>query len=289
MPPPLPQLPGVEHHFETVNGVRLHYAEAGSGEPLVLQHGWPQHWWMWRDFIGPLAERYRVIVPDLRGHGWSDKPRTGYLKSDMRDDLIALLDRLGLDRVRLVGHDWGAYAGMLAALSHPERIERFVAIGIPHPWQDGRPHLRPLLAATYQLVVGGPAGRFAMERLNFARLIFRLGRASGSYTSEELEVFETVQREPEAARATQQISRAFLLHEMRPFLRGGFRSQRLTVPTLWMIGDQDVLGRFADHGYKPYADDMTLEFVPGAGHFLPEEKPAVVLERVQEFLQDSEG
>src|SRR3712207_8699698 len=73
--PTLPGVAGVEHRYENVNGIRMHYAEAGEGEPVVLQHGWPQHWWMWRDYIGPLAERFRVICPDLRGHGWSDKDR----------------------------------------------------------------------------------------------------------------------------------------------------------------------------------------------------------------------
>src|SRR3954465_8123849 len=135
MQPPLPQLPGVEHRFESVNGVRLHYAEAGAGDPVVLLHGWPQHWWMWRDLIGPLAERFHVIAPDLRGHGWSDKPSSSYRKSEWLDDLTALFDRLGLERIRLVGHDWGAWVGMLASLREPERLERVVAMSIPHPWQ----------------------------------------------------------------------------------------------------------------------------------------------------------
>ncbi|MEA2457806.1 MAG: hypothetical protein QOC95_778, partial [Thermoleophilaceae bacterium] len=120
----MPHVAGVEHHYATVNGVRLHYAEAGSGEPVLLQHGWPQHWWMWRDLIGPVAERFRVIVPDLRGHGWSEKPAGDYRKDALMRDTIALLDHLGIERVRYVGHDWGAYVGMLAALRHPERIER---------------------------------------------------------------------------------------------------------------------------------------------------------------------
>ncbi|MFY9488658.1 MAG: alpha/beta fold hydrolase [Solirubrobacterales bacterium] len=75
----LRDIPGVTHRLVTANGVRLHVAEAGSGEPVMLLHGWPQHWWMWRKVIPALAERYRVIVPDLRGSGWSEapKPRPG--------------------------------------------------------------------------------------------------------------------------------------------------------------------------------------------------------------------
>lgn len=282
--PPLPEVDGVEHRFETVNGVRLHYAEAGAGEPLLLQHGWPQHWWMWRDFIAPLAERYRVIVPDLRGHGWSDKPRSSYLKSELCGDTLGLLDRLGIERVRYVGHDWGAYVGMLAALAHPERIERLVAMSIPHPWQRSGPDPRVLLNGAYQLVVGGPFGKLAMQRLNFAHVILTRARRIGSYDERELEMYESIQRQPDAAEATVRLYRSFMLHELRAFAGGRFRSERLHVPTLWLIGDRDPLGRSADDGYRDHADEMTLEFLPGASHFLPEELPETVLDRLLAFL-----
>jgi pimeloyl-ACP methyl ester carboxylesterase len=138
--PPLPELPGVEHRFATVRGVRLHYAEAGSpsAPPVLLQHGWPQHWWMWRDLIPALAERYRVIVPDLRGHGWSEKPAGNYRKDELMRDSIALLDHLTIERVRWVGHDWGSMTGLLVSLRHPERVEQFVCTSFPHPWPRQR-------------------------------------------------------------------------------------------------------------------------------------------------------
>jgi pimeloyl-ACP methyl ester carboxylesterase len=282
--PPLPELDGVAHHYEAVNGIKLHYAEAGRGEPLLLQHGWPQHWWMWRDFIAPLAERFRVIVPDLRGHGWSDKPERGYRKGELLDDLLALLDRLEIDRVRWVGHDWGAYIGMLAGLRAPERIERLVAMSIPHPWQDAGRDPRLLLNSTYQLVLGGPLGRLAMQRLNFSRLIFRRARETGLYSDAELDLYESIQREPDTARATVQLYRSFLLHELRPFA-GGLSGARLRVPTLWLVGGEDPLARDAESGsWREHADDMTVECIPGAGHFLPEELPETVLKRILAFL-----
>src|SRR3954462_2715481 len=107
----LPPCDGVSHAAVDVGGLRLHYAEAGGGEPLVLLHGWPQHWWEWRHVIAPLAERYRVICPDIRGLGWSEGRGIGARMDDyslraLTADLVGLLDALGLDRVRLVGHDW---------------------------------------------------------------------------------------------------------------------------------------------------------------------------------------
>jgi pimeloyl-ACP methyl ester carboxylesterase len=238
---------------------------------------------MWRDFIGPLAERYRVIAPDLRGHGWSDKPESSYRKTEMLDDVVALLDRLGLERVRFVGHDWGGWTGMLAGLREPERIERLVVMSIPHPWQE-RTHPSMLLNGWYQLVAGGPLGRVAMQQLGFARLILKHGRKVGEFSDEELDTYDAVQREPDTAAATVRIYRDFLLHELRPFADGRFKHSRLTVPTLWLAGENDPLAGVYDQGYREHADDMTLELLPEASHFLPEELPRPVLERVLPFL-----
>ena len=279
-----PDLPGVEHRWETANGIRIHYAEAGEGEPVVLQHGWPQHWWMWRHLIGPLAERFRVIVPDLRGHGWSDKPRSSYRKTELLDDTLALADRLGIDRFRYVGHDWGAYVGMLAALREPERVERLVALSIPHPWQKRPPDPRVVANGVYQLVLAGPLGRIAVQQLNFGRVIFRRGRSAGSFSDEELAMYEDILREGDAAEATVRLYRSFLLHEFGPWANGDFKEMRLTVPTLWLVGDKDPLAKTADGGYRDHSDDMTLECIAGASHFLPEELPQTVRERVLAFL-----
>ena len=184
----MPQVAGVEHRYELVDGLRLHYAQAGpeSGDVVLLQHGWPQHWWLWRDLIGPLSATYRVIAPDLRGHGWSEKPAGDYRKDVLMRDLLGLLDKLGIERVRWVGHDWGGYIGTLAALRHPERIERFVCLSIPHPWQRERTLAELVGSAWYQLVLSAPVlGKLAIGRLGFPRLVLTKGRVAGSYTDEE--------------------------------------------------------------------------------------------------------
>jgi pimeloyl-ACP methyl ester carboxylesterase len=281
----MPEVAGVEHHYATVRGVRLHYAEAGEGEPVVLQHGWPQHWWMWRDLIGPLAERYRVIAPDLRGHGWSSKPRSSYRKDELMRDTLGLLDQLGLERVRYVGHDWGAYAGMLMALRHPERLERFVCLSIPHPWQRERSVLKLASSAWYQFVLASPGlGKLAIGRLGFPRLILQKGRGTGSYTDAELETYTSVLREPDATEAAMRMYRHFIRYELGPAVSGAFNDERLRVPTLWMVGEHDPVAGDADDGYRDHADDMLLERLPGVGHFIPEEAPDLLRQRVLEFL-----
>ena len=71
----MPEIPGVTHRDVKVNGLRIHVAEAGEGPPLLLLHGWPQHWWIWREVIPRLAPHHRLIMPDTRGFGWSEAPR----------------------------------------------------------------------------------------------------------------------------------------------------------------------------------------------------------------------
>lgn len=282
----MPQLEGVEHRYATVGGLRLHYAEAGEGKPLLLVHGWPQHWWMWRHQLVPLAEAgHRVICPDLRGYGWSDKPRSSYRKDEFMVDMLGLLDELGLDRVIWVGHDWGAYTGMLAALGHPERIERLAALSIPHPWLRRRFDPGLLRSSLYQLPLAAPVlGKLGVRRLGIVRRALSAGRAHGRYSEEELAIFEDPFRERDGAEASMRTYRSFVIHEALQWPAGSFRDQRLTVPTLWMVGDRDPVGRHADDGILDHADDIELVRIPGAGHFLPEEMPDVVLERVLEFL-----
>jgi pimeloyl-ACP methyl ester carboxylesterase len=102
---------GVEHRSVSLDGFDAHVASAGAsdGEPVVLVHGWPLHWWSFRHLIGALADDgRRVLAPDLRGFGWSGAPGWGDAPAQFTKDLFALLDALGVDQVDLVGHDWAA-------------------------------------------------------------------------------------------------------------------------------------------------------------------------------------
>ena len=117
-------------------GLRAHVALAGPEDapPIVLVHGWPQNWWAWRRVIPGLAERFRVIAPDLRGHGWTEAPGTGYEKEQLRLGPACRTRSLGVERATWVGHDWGGWTGVLAALRAPERFDRMLAVCIPHLW-----------------------------------------------------------------------------------------------------------------------------------------------------------
>ncbi|VWD59484.1 alpha/beta hydrolase [Burkholderia contaminans] len=118
----------VTHHTLVANGIRQHYLDAGSGPVVVLLHGFPETSFAWRHQIPVLARTYRVIAPDLRGYGETDKPASGYDKRNMALDIIRLLDALGIEKVVLVGHDRGARVATRLAKDHPERVDRLVVM-----------------------------------------------------------------------------------------------------------------------------------------------------------------
>jgi haloacetate dehalogenase len=121
-------LPGVSHHTAEVNGIRVHYALAGDGPPVVLLHGFPETWYAWRHQIPELARRYSLVVPDLRGYGDTAKPPTGYDKRTMAADVRELLRHLGHDRVALVGHDRGARVATRFAKDHRDVVDRLAVL-----------------------------------------------------------------------------------------------------------------------------------------------------------------
>ncbi len=291
---PMPQVEGVTHRDVHVGGLRFHVAEAGPADtgapPVVLLHGWPQHWFMWRDVIpGLVGDGRRVIAPDLRGLGWSDAPKTGYLKQQLADDVLALLTELGIERFDLIGHDWGAYAGFLICLTAPERVAHYVGCSIPHLWPpQERPSPRRLLTLWYQVALGSPGlGAGLMRQGRFTRQVLAVARSHGRYTDEEMAAFVDVLRQPGPAHATSQYYRTFLRHELRPLISGAMKERTLTTPThlLWGRRDQILQGSHATGQHERYAPDMTIEWVDDTGHFLPEERPELVVQRARELFE----
>jgi pimeloyl-ACP methyl ester carboxylesterase len=278
--PDMPRLDGVTHRTVTARGLRFHVAEAGAGEPIVLVHGWPQHWWMWRRVVPLLAPHARLVMVDLRGFGWSDAPPGPYDKQTLADDLLAVLDALALERVRLMAHDWGAWSGFLACVAAPERFEAFLALGAPRP--AGRARARQLPEAwrfAYQVAIGAPlVGRRLVARADFIERTIMAGAVNRqAWTAEDLRAFATVLAEPARARASERLYRTFLTREV-----GRTRRGRLRVPTRIVVGGQDpaIPAVLLEDAYDD-ADDVGVEIVADCGHFVPEERPELVAERAR--------
>jgi pimeloyl-ACP methyl ester carboxylesterase len=267
----MPELEGVEHSYhELATGVRVHVAALGpAGAPAVLAlHGWPQHWWAWRDVMRALDTEFRVLAPDMRGFGWSDWPADGdFRKQRVADDAIALLDALGLARVKLVGHDWGGWAAILAALTAPERFSSVTLMGIAHPWVPRTLALKNAHRLAYQLPLYFPA---VTRHGGLPRRILELGRRDDAgWQPGELDAYVSAVRQ--SPRASSRLYRSFageVFHD--------FRGRRFEMPARLMIGYREPLGRYVATNFKG-----EVEIVDGVGHFVPEEAPALVAERIR--------
>jgi pimeloyl-ACP methyl ester carboxylesterase len=270
----------------------MHIAEAGppDGKPAVLLHGWPQHWYEWRFVIPRLADAgYRVICPDLRGLGWTEAPRRGYLKERMARDIVALMDAMELEQVNLAGHDWGGFIGFLVSLRNPEQVHRFLVLNMIHPWlrarrRDIRPGVAKRLA--YQWIIGTPIlNRRTVENPAFMHRFLKGGPRPEAWTDEDVEIFAAQIREPARLHASASIYRAFNFAEFLPLILGRYNGLRLKPPTLMLFGAKDfVISPEYVRGFESHADDMRLELVEDAGHFIVEERPELVAERALELF-----
>ena len=283
-----PHVDGVSHSRVEARGLRFHVAEAGEGDDVVLcLHGWPQHWYEWRHLMPALADRHRVLAMDLRGFGWSDAPRGGYEKENLVTDVLAVLDALGLERVKLVGHDWGGWLGFLLGIRAPERLDRFLALNIIHPWVEARRALPHLWRFWYQQINQAPGIGYATHRSGrWVRFLLRQWVTDQSAWDEEaLSSFADNLAEPDRARAGVQMYRTMNLREMPTIMRGRYARQRLTVPTRLVFGvDDKALNPKLLAGYEDHADEMKVELVPGCGHCIADERPGLVADRARSFF-----
>src|SRR5678815_2099325 len=117
---------GIVDRIANVNGVRIHYLIAGKGKPVLLLHGFAQNSHMWRPLIVELAKSHTVVAPDLRGFGQSEKPKNGYDKKTMSQDVHALATSLGITQASIVGHDIGLMVAYAYAAQYPTEVNRIV-------------------------------------------------------------------------------------------------------------------------------------------------------------------
>ena len=286
--PPMPELKAVRHGYVEVRGMRLHVAEAGEGEPVVLLHGFPQHWYGWRRLLPLLSGEYRLICVDQRGFGWSDAPAKGYDTDSRVADVLALMDGLGLDKARLIGHDWGAWTGFHLCLRAPERITHFLALNMLHPWPQHRRLMPQSWRFWYTALLEQPLlGRWLLRnRPGFTRYLMRKGVVEKAvWTPAAMNEFVRSSQEPDRARAGEALHRAFALRDIAKLLLGRYKKLRLTTPTVVLAGERDfMLPPGVLFGAGGHADDLSVEVVADCGHYLHEERPDLVAKTARELF-----
>src|SRR4051794_22348467 len=125
----------ITHNFADVNGLRMHYAEAGSGPLVIFCHGFPESWYSWRSQIEAVAAAgFRAVAPDQRGYGQTSAPEAieGYDLCHLAGDVVGLVRSLGCGPAVIVGHDWGAPVAWTSALLRPDLFRGVVLLSVPY-------------------------------------------------------------------------------------------------------------------------------------------------------------
>ncbi|HYH82625.1 MAG TPA: alpha/beta fold hydrolase [Longimicrobium sp.] len=286
------------HHFGAVNGIRLHWVEAGEGPLVLLLHGFPEFWYGWRNQIPALAAAgFRVVAPDMRGYNLSDKPKgvRSYGAELLTDDVAGLIRHLGAERAHVAGHDWGGVLGWRLGMRRPELVERLVIINAPHPAVFGRElkHPRQLLRSWYAGFFQLPLLPEAAFRANDHALLERVFRNSprrpGAYTDEDIRLYKEAVSQPGALTAMLNYYRAFGRNTLRGKSDGEGAGGDGIVrrPTLVIWGEQDTaLTTHNLDGLERYVPDLRIERIPEASHWVPADAPERVNRLMIDFFRD---
>ena len=281
-------IPGLSHHVAVVEGVRIHYVTAGlaDGPPLLLLHGWPQTWYEWRRVMARLAPHYRLIAPDLRGLGDSDRPAGGYDKASVARDIAGVLAQIGVAQTDVVGHDWGGVVAHALAAQFPDRVRRLVVldIALPGAGLESALTLRPGGGVWHMHLHNVPdlpealvAGREALYLGWFYRSHSGNPAAIGP---DDIAEYVRCYSQPGALRAGFGYYRA--MFEDAAFVQAQ-AAHKLTHPVL-AIGGALSLGALAGASFSQVAENVSAEVFEDCGHWIPEEQPDRLCARIRSFL-----
>ncbi|MCA1635422.1 MAG: alpha/beta hydrolase [Acidobacteria bacterium] len=287
----------VRHGFAQVGDVRLHYAECGGGERLViLLHGFPECWYSWRHQLKALGDDYHVVAPDMRGYNLSDKPPhvKDYRVERLVDDVTGLIRHFGARQAAVVGHDWGAAVAWAVAEKHPEYVWKLAALQVPpgKVWAKNM-SLRQFLKSWYMFFFQLPSiPEWFISRDDFAGIEQTLRKTArpGTFSDADIAVLKAALREPGALTAAVNYYRANLGPLLLRRFKGGEETGdvRVRVPTLFIYGERDfaivpkTVEGVGEHVAAPYREVR----LGRANHWVQQEHPAEVNGALLSFLDE---
>jgi len=285
-----------KHGFAETDEIRIHYVTQGEGKLLLLLHGFPDFWYVWRFQIPELAKHFRVVAPDLRGYNETDKPEgvEKYSLSLLAGDIMGLIRALGEEKAIIIGHDWGGAVAWSFAAFSPEATERLVILNAPHPnayTTKTKSSLRQLQKSWYVFFFQTPdIPEKVLSRNNYFFLKEMLRRSSVKkdiFTDEEFEVYTEAWSKPGALTGAINYYRA----NMNPaiiFSERTIRFPKIKSPTLVIWGEQDVaLSKELTIGMDEFVDaQYSIKYTPNCGHWVQLEEPELVNKYILEFLKD---
>ena len=282
---------GFKHAYATVNGIKIHYVTGGSGEPLLLLHGFGQNWYMWNRLLPEFGKHFTVIAPDLPGLGESGKPPVagdaggfvaGYDKKALAADIHALMAKLGYRKIDLAGHDIGLMVAYAYAAQYGDEVKKLALMdallpGVEPVWGQVKGAAWWFgffgWGASGQLV----AGREGLFLKNFWPVV---GHRNDAFTAAETAEFIRAYTVPGSTTGAFHWFGAF---DQDAKDNQGLMQHKLTMPVLAMGGEYSAASYLAEH-CRLVAEKVTESKIAGAGHWVVQENTAQVQKDLLDFF-----
>jgi epoxide hydrolase 4 len=283
-----------QHQFVHTNRINLHYVTQGSGELVLLLHGFPEFWYSWRFQIPALARHFKVVVPDLRGYNDSDKPETGYDLDTLAQDVLGLIHGLGFSKAHIVGHGWGGMIGWNLAQKFPEALHSLSLLSAPHPGSltqtlfSNLDQLRQHWHFLAFQVPGVPEWMLQQNLGNFLQDWFqRQAIRKAAFSGETLRIYQSALSKTGALSSALSYYRNWLSPQTW-LARLSDPLRPIQVPTLVLWGKEDaILSPALTEGFERFiAKPFRLRLIPECGHWIQQEVPQLVNIELLSFLKD---
>ena len=279
----------MEERFVEINGIKLHTVIIGSGEPLMLLHGFPDFWYGWRDIILGLKEKYRLIVPDMRGYNLSDKPEgvENYTLEILVEDIKKLSEALNLGKFSLAGHDWGGPVAWGFAEKYPESLRKLILCNGPHliVMREALSKSKAQQKASsyiLKFIKPNSAKELMDQDFQFLKLVvFGMPKKKNAISEFDKEKYVEAWSQPGAINAGLNYYRA----AFKSMSETGDWTGIINVPTLVIHGMKDIaLTPKILEGLSDYVKDLKIVRVENASHWVMVDEPEVVISSIKEFI-----
>ncbi len=270
------------HQVAIVNGVKVHYVIGGTGEPLVLIHGFGQNWYMWNRLLPEFSKHFLVIAPDLPGLGESGRPDSGYDKKTMAADIHAVVKSLGYTSIYLAGHDVGLMVAYAYAAQYGAEVKKLALMdallpGVEPVWSQTKASAWWFGFFSWPAsgeIVAGKEGVFLQH---FWPLV---GHVKDAFTPEETKEFIRAYSQPGAVKGSFRWFGAFDQDAVDNKL---FMKHKLQMPLLAMGGQYFGASFLAAH-CRLVADHVSESDIQGAGHWIVQENTPQVQQDLLTFF-----
>jgi len=282
------------------NGMRLHYAMAGQGRPILFLHGFPEFWYEWKHQLEEFGQDHDAVAVDMRGYNLSSKPDDvrAYRAKHLVEDIKLFAAHLGWERFTLVAHDWGGAVAWNFAAAHPDKLERLIVINAPHPVtfaRELRDNPAQQEASRYMNLFREARAETLLSEDDYRRLFAMTldawAKNGGAATAEDRAAYRNAWSQPGALTGALNYYRASPLHPPTPDHPGAKAVEmdpslfRVTVPTLVIWGEKDqalLTGNLDDLG--AHVDHLVVHRVSDASHWIVHERPTLVNQLIREVL-----